>query len=102
MTNNTLESDLQYINALLHRDYTITWGDNRKSPADKITHEYFRCRSEKGFVIPYSDKEDSENWELFVKYVKEHFGKRFMEIYHNTCFLHKDFVIYFRPKNYRP
>jgi len=39
--------------------------------------------------------EDEEKWEYFLSALKQRFGKLFLEIDHNTCYNHVDFIIYF-------
>lgn len=39
---------------------------------------------------------DEDFWRVFFRAVRQHFGKRFQEVYHNTCHNHVDFIIYFK------
>jgi hypothetical protein len=43
-----------------------------------------------------TDQEDEEMWEYIMKAIKQHFGPRFSEVFHNTCFCHVDFTVYLK------
>lgn len=43
------------------------------------------------------DPETDDQWELIVKAIKQKFGDRLMEIYHQTCTYHIKFTIYLHP-----
>lgn len=45
-----------------------------------------RCKSSIGI--------EEEEWESIKNKIKSYFGKRLAEIYHNTCTLHLDFIVY--------
>ncbi len=72
-------NDIVAVGSILPDHYTL------KEFADAI-----RCISKTGI------KSEAE-WELTIVHLKNHFGERFIEIDHNTCTYHVDFVIYFKP-----
>jgi hypothetical protein len=43
--------------------------------------------------------DDDERWDYTFKAIKQHFGDRFQEVFHNTCTNHIDFTIYLKPVN---
>lgn len=51
------------------------------------------CVSSEG--IP-EDQGYDEHWDLIVKAIKQNFGERLQEIYHNTCTNHVDFTVYLK------
>jgi len=57
---------------------------------------WIRCMSRTG--IQKDGNDDNEAWEKFFQSMKNYFGDRFIEIYHNTCTWHVDFVIYYRER----
>jgi hypothetical protein len=40
--------------------------------------------------------------DAFIYKVADHFGERFQEVYHNTCFRHVDFTIYLKTQTTQP
>lgn len=46
--------------------------------------------------IVVDDAEDEEHWNYIFQAIKKHFGERFQEVFHNTCFCHVDFTIYLK------
>lgn len=54
------------------------------------------CESPKGIRLSGRDIEDEEMWNYIIKAIKQHFGERFQEVFHNVCFLHTDFTIYLK------
>ncbi len=47
-------------------------------------------------TITVTDAEDEEHWGYIFEAIKQHFGKRFQEVSHNTCHNHVDFTVYFK------
>jgi hypothetical protein len=45
-----------------------------------------------------TDAEDDEHWGYIMQAIISHFGPRFQEVDHNTCFCHIDFTIYLKVK----
>jgi hypothetical protein len=62
----------------------------REKDNDKVNLSY------KYKTITVSDAEDEEHWGYIFNAIKQHFGERFQEVYHNTCYLHTDFTIYIK------
>lgn len=104
--------DIEWVKSILPDTYTV---EELKSKEGSI-----RCRSLKGIrkspynikvrekdndkgmlsyrykVTTVTDAEDEEHWEYIFEAIKQHFGHRFQEVYHNTCYCHVDFIIYLR------
>jgi hypothetical protein len=90
--------DIEFVSKLLPSSYIVQESNSRGS---------IHCKSSIGIKMPryrnqstgewVNDAEDTEMWEYIVKAIKQHFGERFQEIFHNTCFLHTDFTIYLKP-----
>lgn len=51
-----------------------------------------RCRSTTGI----SDENKDREWNTVFVQIKKHFGKRFSEVFHSTCYNHIDFTIYLK------
>lgn len=77
-----LPDDIKFVKQLLRRDYSVTEGEKKGS---------IRC-------VSYVGIEDEEMWEYVFKAIKQRFDNRFQEVYHNVCYNHKDFIIYFKPE----
>lgn len=45
---------------------------------------------------------DTEHWGYIMEAIKQKFGKRFLEAYHQTCTDHKKFMVYIRPVKEEP
>jgi len=56
-------------------------------PRDNGVH----CHSEKGI-----DENDPEHWDYVFKAIKQRFGTRLMEVFHQTCTDHKKFTVFIR------
>lgn len=98
-----IQADLNFVRSILPKHYTVQ--ESKKSGS-------IHCKSEIGIrklpytVYPYSqepdrsvlvkDAEDEEHWEYIFQAIKQHFGERFQEVFHNTCFCHDDFTIYLK------
>lgn len=87
LTPSQLESlnkqqDLDFLRLLLPPSYIITQSDRL----------YFRCISPTGI----DDGNGDILWTRIFQRIKEHFKERFLEVYHNTCYNHVDFVIYLK------
>jgi hypothetical protein len=42
------------------------------------------------------DENDPEQWDYTFKAIKQKFGERFMEVFHQTCTNHVKFTVYLR------
>lgn len=76
--------DLNKVKRLLPNHYEVKESNKRGS---------IHCVSKIG-IRKGIDSEDDEHWEYIFQGIKKHFGSRFQEVYHNTCFCHTDFTIY--------
>lgn len=91
-----MEQDVNFVKSILP-DHYIICKDSRLGS--------IHVKSEKGIRKPpyfnqstgtlVTDAEDEEHWSYILKALKKH--SRFQEVYHNTCFCHVDFIIYFKP-----
>jgi hypothetical protein len=100
-----LSGNALFIKTILPVDYKINEGITSGGSL------WIRCRSEKGIrKAPYqdtksltdekftvTDAEDDEHWSYIFEAIKQHFGEKFMEVYHETCSYHLDFFIYYKP-----
>lgn len=108
-----MQRDIDFVKGILPDHYAVQESNKRGS---------IHCKSPKGIrKAPYSirvreeveegrnavnmwkyrtvivdDAEDEEHWEYIFQAIKQHFGDRFQEVYHNTCFCHVDFTIYIK------
>lgn len=81
-----IQQDVEFMKKILPDHYEV-----RESKTPGSVH----CKSRNGIRIGI-DGEDDEHWEYIVKGIKQNFGKRFQEVYHNTCSNHIDFTVYLR------
>lgn len=100
-----IQEDIQFVRAILPEHYTVK--ESKKAGS-------IHCKSAIGIRkspytgYPYSDQperavyvddaEDDEHWGYIFKAIKQHFGERFLEVFHNTCFCHIDFTIYLKAR----
>ncbi len=91
-----MKTEIEFVKSLLPAHYIVKESSKKGS---------IHCVSEIGIrKLPYlntngrliSDDEDEAAWDRFFKSVKQHFGDRFQEIDHNTCFCHVNFTIYLK------
>lgn len=88
MMNKQLNDDIVFVKRLLPSHYSVTESNKKGS---------IHCKSSIGIRLSLSsDKEDDEMWSYIVRAIKQKFGERFSEIFHNTCFCHVDFTIYLK------
>lgn len=92
---DTMKS-IMFVKSILPDHYTVT-------EAKKLGSVH--CKSEMGIRKPpytnnagtlVDDAEDEKAWDVFFEDIKNHFGDRFQEVFHNTCFCHTDFTIYLK------
>lgn len=91
-----MKEKIEFVKSLLPSHYEVKESSKLGS---------IHCKSEIGLrKLPYisksgrliSDDEDDEAFERFFKSIKQKFGDKFQEVYHNTCFCHVDFTIYLK------
>lgn len=78
-----IRNDLQFMQDLLPDHYTC-------EPRENGIH----CYSPKGI-----DENDPEQWEFTFMAIKQFLGKRFLELYHQTCTNHVKFTVFIKPIN---
>lgn len=83
-----VDMDIQFVKNILPDHYTVKESNIKGS---------IHCISDIG-IKKGIDSEDDEHWNYIMKAIKKHFGKRFQEVDHNTCFCHVDFTIYLKPR----
>lgn len=84
-----INEDINYVKDILPKHYIVEESKKKGS---------VHCISEIGIEMRKgTDHEDEEHFEYIFQAIKNHFGIRFQEIFHNVCFLHKDFTIYLKP-----
>lgn len=84
LTGKQKFSDVQRVKAILPDHYEV------KESRPTAIH----CISNVG--INKDGEEDEEHWQYIMQAFQKYFGNRLSEVYHNTCFCHKDFTIYLR------
>lgn len=94
-TVTLIQDDIQFVKSILPEHYTVQESKKKgsihcKSPIGIRESPYMNQST--GKMV--TDAEDEEHWEYIFKSLKKHFGKRFQEVDHNTCFCHVDFTIY--------
>ena len=91
-----MKKEIEFIKSLLPVHYGVV-ESNKKGSIHCVSAIGLRklpYLSKSGRLI--TDDEDDESFDRFFKSVKQHFGDRFQEIDHNTCFCHVDFTIYLK------
>lgn len=79
----SLQDDLNYVKSILPSHYTV-----KESKKKYSVH----CTSSIGM----QDYGEEKEWKQFFNKLKEHFGSRFQEVFHNVCTNHSDFTIYLK------
>lgn len=82
----TIESDIEFVKEFLPNHYEVS--ESKKSGS-------IHCKSAIGIIGSNGD-EDEEHWGYIFSAIKNHFGDRFQEVFHNTCTNHVDFTIYLK------
>jgi len=59
----------------------------------KLRPHGVHCVSSEGIR---EDQGYDDHWDLIVKAIKQNFGDRLQEIFHNTCTNHVDFTVYLK------
>lgn len=117
-TVTTISEDIAFVRTILPAHYTVQESKSkgsihckseigiRKSPYKKRVREYNPMMVSENDVMataPYryneitvTDAEDEEHWKYIFQALKQHFGGRFLEVFHNTCFYRVDFTIYLK------
>lgn len=66
-----------------------------------ILPDHYMCEPRKNGVHCYSstgiDETDPEHWDYIFKAIKQGFGSRFMEVYHQTSANHTKFTVFIQP-----
>jgi hypothetical protein len=73
-----MKEETQWMKNLLPDHYTC-------EPRENGVH----CHSPIGI-----DENDPEQWDFTFKAIKQKFGERFMEVFHQTCTNHVKFTVY--------
>lgn len=97
-SRDQIAKDVAFVSKILPAHYIVCESNKPGS---------IHCKSPIGIRLsPYvnqstatrvTDAEDEEMWGYIMKALKQHFGARFQEVNHNTCFCHVDFTIYLKP-----
>lgn len=80
-----IAKDIAFITKLLPSHYTVK---------ESVKKGSVHCKSKIG--IKLNGNEDEEMWGYIFEAIKQYFGKRFQEVFHNTCYCHVDFIIYLK------
>jgi hypothetical protein len=83
------QSDIDFVKKILPEHYTVQESKHKGS---------VHCKSSIG-IRHKIDADDVEHWEYIVGAITNHFGKRLLEIDHNTNFCHVDFTIYLKQQS---
>lgn len=91
-----MKTEIEFVKTLLPSHYDVK-ESNKKGSIHAVSPIGLRklpYLSKFGRLI--EDDEDDLSFERFIKSVKQHFGDKFQEIFHNVCFCHTDFTIYLK------
>lgn len=96
-SNFQILRDIQFIQVILPSHYIVQESTKRGS---------IHCKSSIGIRLPpyqnkstgnlVNDAEDEEMWGYVMNAMKQYFGIRFQEVFHNTCYCHVDFTVYLK------
>ncbi len=93
-----LTDDIRFVKSILPGHYVVQESKTKGSVHCKSAigiRDSPRLNQSTGARV--TDEEDNEHWSYIYEAIKRHFGERFQEVDHNTCFCHVDFTIYLRP-----
>ena len=66
----------------------------------RVLPDHYTCEPRENGVHCHSligvEDNDPEHWEYIFLAIKQQFGDRFMEVYHQTCTDHLKFTVYIR------
>ena len=79
-----IDKDVTYVKDLLPNHYSVIGKDKS-----------INCKSNIGLRMNGSS-DDDEHWSYIFLAIKQHFGKRFTEVYHHTNAYHQNFTIYLK------
>lgn len=69
----------------------------------RILPDRYTCEPREDGVHCYSetgiDDNDEELWKYTFLAIKQAFGSRFMEVFHQTCYNHKKFTVFLKEEN---
>lgn len=95
--NAQILADMRFLQGILPSHYIVQ---------ESKSHGSIHCKSSIGIKLPpyqnkntgnwVDDAEDEEMWGYIMKAIKQNFGERFQEVFHNTCHCHVDFTIYLK------
>lgn len=88
-SNFQILRDIEFMKKILPSHYVVQESNKRGS---------VHCKSKVGIRLYPSDQEYEEMWGYIMKAIKQNFGDRFQEVFHNTCFCHVDFTVYLKPQ----
>jgi len=97
MTVEQVKADIELVEMILPAHYDVKPG-KKEGSIHCVSNTGIRKKpyaGANGIII--DDDEDEKAWRAIVRKVKNQFGERFQEIFHNVCFCHKDFTIYLKP-----
>lgn len=77
--------DLLFVKSILPHHYEVQVIQDKN---------YFNCHSRVG--IQDNGYEDDDAWAHIFSAIKQYFGDRFSEVFHNTCTWHVNFNIYLK------
>lgn len=83
-----MDKEIAFVKSILPDHYTVK---ESKSPGS------IHCASPIG-IRKGVDAEDDEHWGYVMKALRQTFGERFKEVFHNVCFCHTDFTIYLKKR----
>jgi len=96
-SRDQIARDVKFVIDLLPSHYTVQESNKTGS---------IHCKSDIGIRKPpyvnqstgrtINDAEDDKKWFQILSSIKNHFGERFQEVFHNTCFCYVDFTIYLK------
>jgi hypothetical protein len=95
-SNFQIIRDIDFLKKILPAHYVVQESNKRGSVhcKSKVGIRLYPYKNKSGNMI--TDQEDEEMWEYIMKAIKQHFGPRFSEVFHNTCFCHVDFTVYLK------
>lgn len=84
-----LQKDIAFVKDLLPVHYRVEESKKKYS---------IHCAS----IVGMDDSVREPDWKDFMQKIREHFGNRFMEVFHNVYFRHTDFTIYLEAQQHNP
>lgn len=83
--SNITKKDIDFVKTTLSKNYIVKETEKQDG---------IRCFYKTGIIKKGTSVYQEKIWDRILNSFREHFGVRFLKVFHNGCFNHLDFIIY--------